>query len=262
MTMPRCYAEPARWRETSVLLPASETHHLLHVLRLRPGAEVEVFDGQGRVAQAILQALARDSEGGIAGRPSERCGVLWIRSVVQRAPPRPRVILLPAVCQWPRMDELMEQSVPMGVTVLAPVTTARTVPTAGGRRSLENRVERWRRIVLGSAKQCGAAWLPEVKPPVPLDVRLSDLDGIAVRWVASLEPEAVPLREAVHGDRREAPAAIAVAVGPEGDFTPEEYAHLREAAFVPVSLGRTVLRTEMAAIYLLCVVRYEFSATD
>jgi 16S rRNA (uracil1498-N3)-methyltransferase len=81
----------------------------------------------------------------------------------------------------------------------------------------------------------------------------------AVKLIASLQQEARPLkttlREQLHGLKPGTP--IVVMIGPEGDFTPAEIGMARAAGFIPVSLGKIILRAETAAFFVLSAIAYE-----
>ncbi len=198
-------------------------HHLLRVLRVRPGARVVLGDGKGGTA---LATVARAGGGEV---------VCEVEPSRMQAPPAPRLTVAFAVPRLARAEWLLEHGTEVGIAVFQPLATVRSRPQ-------RERPERWRRIVRGAAGQCDRAWLPEVLPCREL------ADWLAAplppsRWVG--DGDAV--RTLGDGDDRSA-ADGALLVGPEGGFADEERDAIRAAGFAPRRFGAHVLRTETAAL--------------
>ena len=264
--MHHCFAPPADWSESEIRLSDAEAHHLLRVLRLKPGDEVGVFDGCGRIARARLEL--RVESGGARRHSRERSQVADIRlpgatltpiEVTHKPPPPVTVILIQALAKGARMDLIFEKATELGVSAVWPVMTERVVAEMKSDRAGQ-RAARWRRIVLSAAKQCGAYRLPDVDPVQSLEDALNRREAFDVLFYGSLESGAEPFRAAIEKARALKPARIGVVIGPEGDLTAEEYGHIRRAGGVGVSFGELVLRVETAALYALSVLACEFTA--
>ncbi len=250
----------------AVALPREEAEHLTRVLRLREGDAVRVFDGGGREFDAVVERLARSA--------------VWVRAGAERQPPREpavRVTLVQAVLKGDRMDAVVRDAVMMGVGAVVPLVSTRSeVSLASLDRA--RRQERWQRVAVASAKQCGRATVPAVARPVdwtgwpapgglPLpEPRIILVEPAAGGFPPRLEPPAggAPAPEApaspwplsaagvpgtdVQGT--DVPDAATIVVGPEGGWTEEELARMRgEARFV--CLGHLTLRAESAALVAL-----------
>ncbi len=212
------------------LLP-NESKHAAQVLRLVTGDQVVLFDGRGGEAQACIRSV------------ESRRTVVSIEQRTDIDRELPFVLeLLVALPKGERQRVLVEGLTQLGVTRLIPLVTERGVaqPTS-------NALERLRRFVLESSKQCGRNTLMEVGDPVRLSSLLaSPKDSGTSRIFAHPygQPEPVSaLRVALQSCRE-----IQVAIGPEGGFTPEEAAALLAAEWMQLSLGPRMLRVEMAAI--------------
>ena len=247
MSTPRCYVPPERWGSEVVALDADNLHHLRDVLRHVEGAPLTLFDGVGREAEAEL--VAGPGRGSFTAR---------VRSVVQHPPPAVELILLQAVPKTPRMDWLIEKAVELGVSEVHPMQTARTVVSLADER-IERKAARWQRLAVAAARQCGTPWLTRILPPAPFAETLARGTWDAL-FVGSLEPDAPPFREIVADVRAAAPRRLARLIGPEGDFTPDEYAAARRAGARAVRFGAAVLRVETAALFGLALLAYEFRA--
>jgi len=219
------------------VLPLAEAHHALHVLRLRAGAAVELFDGLGRCA-----------EGRIADAARRRVTVAVERAWTEPTPTpgAPGLVHLAfAVPKGRRADWLVEKATELGVASLRPTIFERSV--AGKEPLSAAKRERWTNHCATAAKQARLNWLPAIEDAAPLGEVLARASGALV-LVGDAAPEAVPVLEALQ--RRRKGEDILLVVGPEGGLADAERATLRASGAVAVRLGRSVLRVETAAIAL------------
>jgi len=222
-------------------LPPAEAHHALHVLRLRAGAAVELFDGRGQRA-----------EGHIADAARRRVTVAVERAWTEPtpAPGAPGLVHLAfAVPKGSRADWLVEKATELGVASLRPTVFERSV--AGKEPLSAAKRERWMNHCAAAAKQAQVNRLPAVEDVASLGEVLARAAGALV-LVGDTAPEAVPILEALA--RRRKGEDILIVVGPEGGLTDAERATLRAAGAVAVRLGRSVLRVETAAVALAAAV--------
>ena len=248
--MHRHFVQSETLRDQRITLDHANSRHFLNVLRLGRGDEVELFDGRGATARYVI---ADASRGCVS---LERQG-----EVVHRPPPRCHLILGACVSKGKRMEWTVEKAVELGVAQIMPIASRNSVVRLDDEGGAEKR-ERWTRIAIDAARQCGTAWVPEIAEPLTLDEALSRLAALdrAALFAGALQPDAIPFRDALTAIRTSGRTIDAAAwlVGPEGDFSPEEYDALRSAGASFVSLGDLILRTETAAIYGLCVLGAEY----
>jgi 16S rRNA (uracil1498-N3)-methyltransferase len=225
---PRFYAPGAR-NGAAITLPDEESQHLTRVLRLRAGAAIRVFDGRGQEFDAIVEKAGKSDAIVNVGAPRPPAAV----------EPRVAVTLAQAVLKGDKMDDVVRDAVMMGVAAIQPIVTARTeVALSTVQRG--HRRERWQRIAVSSAKQCGRAVVPEIHEPIALQCHPGNLmfvEPSAFANVASLADVAA---------RRE----VAVIVGPEGGWTPEEIARASEVCTL-VTLRTPTLRADAMALVAL-----------
>jgi 16S rRNA (uracil1498-N3)-methyltransferase len=211
-------------------LPEDSAHHAVHVLRLREGDEVTLFNGRGG-----------EFAGRIASMQKLRISIdLLQHRAVERESPL-RVTLVQAVSAGERMDSTVRKAVELGAAVVQPVLATRSVARPKGERA-DSRRAHWQKIVIAACEQCGRNKVPEVQPLIPVaDYRPAD--GMKIL----LSPQSrQPLSKlSLNGSE------IILAAGPEAGFTDEEEATLVRAGFAPASLGPRVLRTETAAVAAL-----------
>jgi 16S rRNA (uracil1498-N3)-methyltransferase len=149
------------------------------------------------------------------------------------------------------MDELLRRATELGIWEICPVLCRYG---DGGLRPTKSpsREARWRAIATASCRQSRNPFLPAICRPLPLEE--IPLRSPSLRIVASLEANASPWRE-VAGRFSVLTGDVYLAVGPEGDFAPEEQRWLRRNDFLPVSLGPRILTAETAAMVLLAAVQ-------
>jgi len=237
--MHRCLVKTEELLAAALTLGRDEARHLQTVLRVKPGDRVTLFDGHGRTRTAAITAA--DKRGLSLASDSE---------VKEHAPPPCRLTLFACVSKGNRMDWTVEKAVELGVGAVVPVISDRTIVRLDAEDGLA-KADRWSRVAEEAARQCGAAWLPKIAPPVPFKACLSTVSLTRPVFVAALTPAAKPLREALAACTGTPPQA-GWFVGPEGDFTPAELDALLTAGAIPVSLGQHVLRAETACLYGLC----------
>ncbi len=245
--MHRCFIESKRWHEEMIVPAESEAHHLLHVMRAEEGDRVEVFNGDGLEAEAVVR---HDAQHGL---------VLDVQ-VKKEAASRPfDITLIQAIPKGSRSDLIIEKATEMGITRIIPVISERVIVRLKGKQA-EKRLERWSRVAKSAAKQCGTKWLPQIDDICSYDKVLSQFSEFDAVLLGSLVDGVKPLRTVIQELHHRKPKSIAIIVGPEGDLTPTEIEASLNAGAIPVSFGNLVLRAETAAIYALSVLSYEFNS--
>jgi 16S rRNA (uracil1498-N3)-methyltransferase len=227
----RFFVPPADIGDGWVVFSPAQAHQIRHVLRLRPGEAVTVFDGTGREIEAALDA----GPGGLRARIRRE----------RRAPPLiPRVILAQVTPRGAAMDQIVQQATELGAAGLVPLVAERSV------RQVTDRAPRWARIMQEAAEQCGRADLPELHDPVTLG-----------EFLAARAPDS-PLVVCAPGARVSLLAAargmagaprVTLLVGAEGGLSPVETEELERRGAVAASLGPHLLRTPTASLAALAV---------
>ena len=206
---------------SEVHLAGARARRLREVLRLRTGAQLEVFDGQGQQREARIVSSGRGQVTLALGEP-----------VAPGAEPPVRVVV---VCAFPRAtrgDWLVEKATEIGVSQLIPRVATRSVLDPG-----DGRLARWRRIAIEAAEQCERSLVPLIGGDPP---------AAATHIVA--DPDArMTVRETVGALPRQ-PRAVVLHVGPEGGWSAHEIEEFRAAGALFVSLGPRLMRVETAAV--------------
>jgi len=244
-SMHRFYLPDAAQR-APFALTGREAHHALDVMRLRRGDALTVLDGAGNQFNCEIATTSRERV------------VLTVKEK-NFTPALPCPVTLLAAIPKGKIEDIIEKATELGVARIVPLLTERTVVQIKSDEAA-GKVEKWRRIASEAIKQCGSPWLPQIEPPQTPAQFLARQETFDLPMVASLQPGSKHPRE-IFQQLQQPPRSVAVWVGPEGDFTPEEYAAIQTAGARPISLGPLVLRADTAAIYCLSVVNYEISAS-
>jgi 16S rRNA (uracil1498-N3)-methyltransferase len=232
VTRRRIFLPPERIAGSTGRLGPAELHHLAGVLRLEPGAAVELFDGAGPAGEATFTG----SELALGAR--------------REAPAPAAVVWLAfALARGEKADWVVQKGTEVGVTRFVPWQAERSVVRLQGDRAAE-RAARWRRIAAEAARQCGRADVPEVATPPGLGGVLEAPPGFA-RLLFHAGAGA-PLASALPPG---APGHLVV-VGPEGGFTDGEIRACLDAGCVAASLGPRVLRAETAAVVAAALIQH------
>jgi 16S rRNA (uracil1498-N3)-methyltransferase len=230
---------------TAVTLPVDEGRHLARVCRLTPGDPVRVFDGQGREVLARVEEVGR-----------QLVTVRLIEPAIPAAESPVRIEVAQAALTGDKMDAIVRDLTMLGVGAVQPICSARSeIKCSTLVRS--RRAERWRRVAVASAKQCGRAVLPQVGDPLELQDWLKTHTS-GVRLVLVEPAGDVPAGGAgIPAPGKDRPdTSIALLVGPEGGWTAEEATLALGAGFVPWTLGTRTLRADAASLVAVSILQY------
>lgn len=241
--MHRCYLPDADWNSGTLLVEGEEAHHALRVMRLRPGDVCEVFDGRGQAARATVTG----GQGSTMG--------LRVEGLLPPMPAVAGITLALAIPKGANMDLIVQKAVEMGVSRIVPLVTERTIVRLQGKEAAAKALK-WRRTALEACKQCGVNTLPQVEEPQSFTSFLQRVDLPELRVACAIVPHARPLRTLLEGARAAGHREVVLLIGPEGDFSPAEYAAAEAAEFLPASLGPIILRVETAVFMAAAAARY------
>lgn len=225
-----------------VQLPREEAEHLTRVLRLGVGDTVSVFNGRGHeFAARVVSAVRRDVR-------------VQLQSRIDPAPePEVPITLAQAVIKGEKMDDVVRDAVMLGVAAVQPIVSKRAETTVAA-LIRTNRVDRWKRVALASAKQSGRAVLPEIRTPLTLEYFLAE-PPLALR-VMLVEPTLTGGESVTVLQREPIPSDAAILVGPEGGWTEHECALAREHHVRLMTLGHRTLRADAVPIAAISVLQF------
>jgi 16S rRNA (uracil1498-N3)-methyltransferase len=224
----RLYVTADLGEGVAVALDDGQNHYLLHVLRAKTGNLVSLFNGRDGEWLAQINAGKRAATATCLGRTREQAGVpdLWLAFAPVKKTPA---------------DYLVQKAAELGVSVLLPVFTRRTIVTRVN-------LERMAANAIEAAEQSERLTVPDVREPMNFEKLLAGWPKERRLYFCDEGGDAQPLTRVAQGG----PAAILT--GPEGGFDPSERDALRALPFVtPVTLGPRILRADTAALAALAV---------
>ena len=221
------------WTETTATLTGDQAVHLARVLRAEPGQIYDVVAG-GFLHRAEITRVTEAEVAFVLHEELEANAALPLH-------------LLLAVFKFDHFEWAVEKATELGVGTITPVLARRTEKHLA--QAAVKRVERWRRIALEAAKQSRRTDVPAIGEPMALKAALEQ-ETAATRILLSETEQEVSLTSALQGsDKRE----LALAIGPEGGWTPEEMALFTQHEWRHVTLGPRILRAETAAIAAIAI---------
>ncbi len=238
-----------------------EARYLTDVLRSKPGEAIVLCDGAATDhVLEILELTKHEVKARIlSSRPND-------------TEPPYKAVLYQALVKGDKFDLIIQKSVELGVSSIIPVICSRSVVKVDMQDSGKKR-ERWQKIALEAARQSGRGIVPEVSLPVLFRDALSEAkreaDLVFLPWEGE---RAKPLADLVdvfaesagltgHMDlHKNKKPDIRFFIGPEGGFSPEEIALTDSGGVQTVSLGKRILRTETAGLFVLSSLVYRLEA--
>ena len=249
--MHRFFLPPSECQDEVVTLRTADARHALNVLRLSPGADVQVLNGEGEcLSGEIVNA-------------SKKQVTVRITSRRQQARSVQRLGLALAMLKPKAMDLALQKATELGVDDIWLIESDRSVSRWSG-KEVASKLEKLNLTLIESMKQCGAVWKPRLHGPIKLSAMRSSLGNDWKIAFGNLHDavEPIPVWKAAKSFND---TSICWCVGPEGDFTDGEVRTLIDNRAVPIDLGQLVLRSETAVVCGLSVFgqwRYFRSQTE
>jgi 16S rRNA (uracil1498-N3)-methyltransferase len=241
--MRRFYVPPGQINSSTPYLSGQEARHLLKVLRLNIGDRMILFDNTHQEYQVQISAIVGDKVFfEIEGQ----------QTVVRESALR-LTLGLPLIRPQP-FEWILQKGTELGVMTFRPFYSGRS------RRDFEkmetaHRMERWQRIIIEAAKQCQRNVLPELVPPVSFyELITRNHKGFKIIPYEQESSRSLAELEWTPSDQN----PVWALVGPEGGFLKEEVEQAQGEGFMPVSLGPRILRSETAALALICLLQYRW----
>jgi 16S rRNA (uracil1498-N3)-methyltransferase len=238
MSRRRFFISRDQIRDASVLLTPDQAHHLHDVLRLRAGAEVELFDGEGRCYSGKVECCGAE----IRIAALQRLESSDVRGSA--------LILAAALIKADRFEWMLQKGTELGVDRFIPLETRFSVVHIPPAR-LASRMQRWQRIVLEASKQSRRSAVPAISRPLSWGDFLAEPESAGGARFLLHEKAAEPIPTAPWQTDR-----LLLCVGPEGGWDPSEAAAAENAGFRLVNMGSKILRAETAALAAIAIFQF------
>ena len=238
-----------------IIKSADDLHHMMKVLRLQKGDEVDISDGVEWEYRARIDSIDKGE-----------AELVILDKQAFASEPSVEVTLFQGIPKQGKMETIIQKCVELGVHSVVPVFMDRTVVVDRGH--FGKKVDRWNKVSAEAVKQCRRGIIPAVAAPVKTDDLLRDTTGSGMpdmfeEFDMVLFPyeneKGTTIKDVLRGeeDADRSLRSVAVIIGPEGGFSDEEAIAIIGGGGVSVSLGKTILRTETAGMAALAMIMYE-----
>lgn len=240
--MPR-FAFTEALDENRASFAENEFQHQIKVLRKQNGDLIQFLDGNGGQYEGRI----------ITVENRKKWFQVKITKTRQNCPPE-QLHLIVALPKGGKLDAIIQKAIELGVTKISPIITERTEVRLNAVKKITARMEHWRKSAIVSIKQSGNPYLPEiVEPQMITQLQLGAVKENSRRVV--FHPAAENISNLGELNLNESDA-VTLALGPEGGFSETEISHLKTLSFLPVGLGKRILRLETAVVSALTLTQY------
>jgi 16S rRNA (uracil1498-N3)-methyltransferase len=235
MTMepPVFYAPPENITEDGIELGTAESHHAQDVMRMTAGRLVIVVDGLGNAYR-----------GEIAGKGRSKVVRVKVHSQIRNfGEPAAIVTLACGLSTGYKFDTVIEKGTELGVKRFVPLLTEKSKVKVDDPKRAASKVTRFEKVALAAMKQCRRSYRPEISFPVSFSEYVDQTDLSAANLIFH------PSKDATSFDNLRLKSTVRrvnILVGPESGFSDSELELAAGRGYIPVHLGKRILRTETA----------------
>ena len=236
--MPRFFTETIN--ESKGIISGDDAKHIAKVLRMHAGEKLVACDCQGYDYDCVIENLS-DKEVELSVE----------RKYSSETEPSVSVTLYQAMPKSDKMELIIQKAVELGVSAIVPVQTKRCVSRPDA-KSMAKKLERYNRIALEAAKQCGRGRIPQVLPMLDF--------ADAIKAMKEDQRACLFYENSTSSFRKELEQgvnSVSIMVGAEGGFEEEEVQKALDLGIASLSLGKRILRCETAPLATLSIIMYE-----
>ena len=241
--MPRFFVTKEAISEDEIAIVGADAHHIARSLRMAEGDGLTVCDGSGLEYDCTLTRI-RDEE----------C-ICKIHSFAKsEREPKIAITLYMAYPKGDKLETVIQKAVELGAWRIIPFESSRCIKRPKAEKA-DKQTARLQRIADEAAKQCGRAIIPTVSQPVSYKEMLDMASAASLPLLCYESEDGRSIKDELKG---KTPDSIAIIVGSEGGFSPDEVDRAKECGIISVSLGNRILRCETAPSYALSAISYEY----
>ncbi len=242
--MARFFVEKEKIGEGFIIIDGTDAHHIARSLRMAEGDEIVICDGSGTEYRCRLTRI-RDEE----------CRCEIIEQLVSEAESPVEITLCMAYPKGDKLEVVIQKAVELGASRIIPFESSRCIKRPKAEKA-EKQTARLQRIAEEAAKQCGRAKIPTVVQPMSYSAMLDEAKGCSAALFCYENEGGLTVKNLLKEMNK--PDSIAIIVGAEGGFSPEEAEEAKARGCLSVSLGNRILRCETAPLFALTAISYEY----
>ncbi|QKY69500.1 16S rRNA (uracil(1498)-N(3))-methyltransferase [Lentibacillus sp. CBA3610] len=247
--MQRYFVPAENWKDNQVIMTDDDAHHISRVMRSKPEDEIICNHPDGKAAICQITDITSDNVRAVISEWLDESAELPIDVTIAQGLPKSD-----------KMEFVLKKGTELGAAAFIPVQADRSV-VVWDHKKMEKKMNRYRKIVKEASEQSHRNKIPLIQQPVNGIKQLADENSQYDLKLFAYEEEAKTesfqsfgtlVSKMNSGDR------VLIVIGPEGGFSEQEAALLKQREFMPVRLGPRILRTETAALYALASISYQF----
>lgn len=243
--MPRFFVDRSQVQGEEIVIQGNDVNHIKNVLRMRPGDELSLSDGEGMDYFCKILSIERDE----VRVNIENSWNSYVELPV-------KIYLFQGLPKGDKMELIIQKAVELGVYEIIPVRTKRVIVKLDDKKE-SKKIARWQQIAEGGAKQSGRGLIPEVKPVMGFAEALKYAGSLDAALIPYEKAEGIQKTRSIIHDLK-GKKSVAIFIGPEGGFDEKEVEDAMNQGVFPVTLGRRILRTETAGLTMLSILMFEF----
>ncbi len=238
------FVEPSQIQGKRIVITGGDVNHIKNVLRMKIGEEIAVSNGEdGKEYRCGIEAFSEDEV---------ICGLRFIKEDGVELPSK--IALFQGLPKADKMELIVQKAVELGVGEIIPVAAGRSIVKLDEKKA-KAKVSRWQGIAEAAAKQSRRGVIPKISEVMSIKEAVAYADSMDVKLIPyELAEDMAKTKEIISGIRPG--ESVAVFIGPEGGFEEKEIAAAMERGFLPVTLGKRILRTETAGFTVLAWLMY------
>ena len=239
------FVEPSQIQGTRVVITGNDVNHIKNVLRMQPGEEIAVSNGEdGKEYRCGIEELNEDEI------------VCTLRFVKEDGVELPsRIYLFQGLPKADKMELIVQKAVELGVYEIIPVATKRAVVKLDEKKA-KSKINRWQTISEAAAKQSKRRMVPEIHSVMSFKEAVNYAKEMPVKLIPYELAEGMEKTKELISNLKPG-EDIAIFIGPEGGFEESEIQAALENGIEPITLGKRILRTETAGFTVLSWIMYQ-----
>lgn len=239
------FVEPSQIQGTRVVITGNDVNHIKNVLRMQPGEEIAVSNGEdGKEYRCGIEELYEDEV---------VCTLRFIKEDGVELPSK--IYLFQGLPKADKMELIVQKAVELGVYEIIPVSTKRAVVKLDEKKA-KSKISRWQTIAEAAAKQSKRRIVPQIHNVMSFKEAVNYAKDMQVKIIPYELAEGMEKTRELIGSLKPG-QDIAIFIGPEGGFEENEIQIALENGIEPITLGKRILRTETAGFTVLSWIVYQ-----
>ena len=239
------FVEPSRIQGTRVIITGNDVNHIKNVLRMQPGEEIAVSNGEdGKEYRCGIEELYDDEI------------VCTLRFVKEDGVELPsKIYLFQGLPKADKMELIVQKAVELGIYEIIPVSTKRAVVKLDEKKA-KSKIARWQTISEAAAKQSKRRIVPQIHTVMSFKEAVAYAKDMQIKLIPYELAEGMEKTREIIGSLKPG-EEIAIFIGPEGGFEENEIQTALDNGIEPITLGKRILRTETAGFTILSWIMYQ-----